>query len=278
MVKLRTLLSGLLLLCLSTAWAQSRMVSGTVRDESTGETLPGVMVSNKATAKGAFTDLSGKFTIEVTSNDQKISFNLIGYTEITETVGDRSTIDVKLRSNVDLDEVVVTALGVPRDKKAIGSATQKVDGANVNTTKEANLVNQLQGKVAGVQITGNGAMGGSARILIRGAKSITGNNQPLFIVDGVPIDNSNNNSDAAEQARGALGYDYGNAAQDINPNDIEDIQILKGPAAALYGSRGANGVILITTKKGKCAICWYVKRFGYLSITCKSMGRCHQSI
>lgn len=251
MVKLRTLLSALLLICVSISWAQSRVVSGTVRDGATGETLPGVMVSNKATAKGAFTDLSGKFSIEVNSNDQTITFNLIGYSEVSEVVGDRSVIDVNLKSNVDLDEVVVTALGIPRDRKALGSATQKVDGANVSTTKEANLVNQLQGKVAGVQITGNSAMGGSARILIRGAKSITGNNQPLFIVDGVPIDNTNNNSDGAEQARGGLGYDYGNAAQDINPNDIEDIQILKGPAAALYGSRGANGVILITTKKGK---------------------------
>jgi TonB-dependent SusC/RagA subfamily outer membrane receptor len=154
-----------------------------------------------------------------------------------------------MEMTTEMNEVVITALGIPRDKKAVGYATQKVEGSNVSTARETNVVNALQGKVAGVQITGSSNLGGSSRILMRGIKSVYGNNQPLFVVDGVPIENGNYTT--ADQARSALGYDYGNAIQDIDPSNIEDVQFLKGPAAALYGSRGANGVVLITTKKGK---------------------------
>jgi TonB-linked SusC/RagA family outer membrane protein len=170
---------------------------------------------------------------------------------ITKTVPiDGAVVNVVLIDNDKvLGDVVVTALGVKREQKSLGYANQVVKGDDINTAKDPNLVNSLQGKIAGVQIAGGGNIGGSSRITIRGVKSLTGENQPLFVVDGVIIDNSNYATLDVES--GALGYDYGNAAQDINSDDIESVNVLKGgPAAALYGSRGANGVIVITTKKG----------------------------
>jgi TonB-linked SusC/RagA family outer membrane protein len=248
-MRLRLLLASSILLLSYALMAQSRSVSGTVRDKTSGELLPGVAVIVENANKGTYTDVGGKYTVEVADNNAVLVFNLVGYAVQKIAVGTQSTIDISLESDASLNEVVVTALGIPRDKKALGYASQKVDGGDVSTAKEANVVNSLQGKVAGVQITGSSNLGGSSRILIRGAKSVTNGNQPLFVVDGVPLDNSN--FATTDQQRSALGYDYGNAAQDINPADIESVQILKGPAAALYGSRGANGVILITTKKGR---------------------------
>ena len=149
-----------------------------------------------------------------------------------------------------LDEVVVTALGIEREKKSLGFSAQEISGEAVSEVKETNFVNSLSGKVAGLDIRQSNTMGGSANVLIRGTTSLTGNNQALFVVDGVPIDNSNTNT--SDQTSGWGGYDYGNAAMDINPDDIESITVLKGAAAsALYGSRAANGVILVTTKRGK---------------------------
>src|SRR5690606_24669268 len=166
-------------------------------------------------------------------------------------IGSRSVIDVVMLPDVtELTEVVVTALNISREKASLGYSTQEIDGSAVSTVKQQNFVNSLSGKIAGVQIRTNNNFAGSTNIVIRGNKSITGNNQPLFVVDGVPIDNSTGN-DAYQQA-GRYGFDYGNAASDINPEDIASINVLKGAAAsALYGSRAANGVIMITTKKGK---------------------------
>lgn len=166
-------------------------------------------------------------------------------------VGTQTSVSVSMQEDAtELSEVVVTALGVTREQRSLGYAQQGVDGASLAQIKEANVVNSLAGKVAGVQISNSGNMGGSARIVIRGVRSVQGNNQPLFVVDGVPLDNSNFTT--SNQARGAGGYDYGNSAQDINPDDVESMQVLKGAAAAaLYGSRASNGVILITTKSGK---------------------------
>ncbi|MCX6262291.1 MAG: TonB-dependent receptor plug domain-containing protein [Bacteroidia bacterium] len=148
-----------------------------------------------------------------------------------------------------LDEVVVTALGISREKKSLGYSVQEVRGDNISKTKESNFVNSLSGKVSGVQIKQSNTMGGSANILIRGNKSLMNNNQALFVVDGVPLDNSTPNTTL--QVNGNGGYDYGNAAADINADDIESMSVLKGAAAtALYGSRAANGVVMITTKKG----------------------------
>jgi TonB-linked SusC/RagA family outer membrane protein len=149
-----------------------------------------------------------------------------------------------------LDEIVVTALGISKAKKSLGYSTQKVDGDEVSRVKDANFINSLAGKISGVEIKTSGTMGGSTNVVIRGNSSLTGSNQALFVVDGVPMNNSNTNSSGQQTGRG--GYDYGNAASDINPDDIASINVLKGGAASvLYGSSAANGVIIITTKKGK---------------------------
>ncbi len=250
-MKIRFLIAVVLGLCSQHLFAQARTVTGTIKDKNSGEALSGVAVMVESTSKGVFSEMTGKYTIDVPDNNAVLVFNLVGYAEQKITVGTQSTIDVTLESSDEMDEVVITALGVPRSKKALGYAAQKIDGKEISTARETNIVNAMQGKVAGVQISGSSNLGGSSRILIRGAKSLTGENQPLFVVDGVPINNGNFGT--RDQARGALGYDYGNAAQDINPADIADVQVLRGTAAALYGARGANGVILITTKKGKVA-------------------------
>lgn len=144
----------------------------------------------------------------------------------------------------------MNALGVSREEKSIGYSAQTIRGNELSEVRETNLTNSLAGKFSGMQVsTNSGAMGGSVKVSVRGVSSVTGNNNAMFAIDGVPFDNSQTNS--TEQQRGGGGYDYGNAAQDINPNDIETVTVLKGAAAtALWGSRGANGVILITTKKG----------------------------
>lgn len=229
--------------------AQERVIKGVVSDP-TGETLPGVAVVVKGTTLGTVTNLDGQYSLNVNEGDILV-FKLIGYSPSEQTVGTQSTIDVTLAEDVEeLDEVVVTALGVKRDERSLGYSVQNVSGESMSEVKSSNLVNGLSGKVAGVQVSSSGTMGGSSRIVIRGVNSVTGNNQPLFVVDGVPIDNSSFTTE--DQARGGGGYDYGNAAQDINPDDIESMSILKGAsAAALYGSRAANGVVMITTKSGK---------------------------
>lgn len=234
------------------AWAQDRTVSGKVTDASSGDGLPGVNVLLKGTSQGVNTDIDGNFKISVPSDGGTLVFTFIGMANQEVAIGARSVIDVQMEADVrQLSEVVVTALGIERDQKSLGYSVQEVGGDEIIKAGETNIVNSLQGKIAGVQIGGNsGALGGSSRILIRGANSIAGNNQPLFVVDGVPIDNSNFNT--AGQARGSSGYDFGNAAQDINPEDIKSMSVLKGAsAAALYGNRASNGVIIITTKKGK---------------------------
>ncbi len=232
-------------------WAQERTVSGTVTDAETGEGLPGVNVVLQGTNTGVNTDLDGNYQISVPSDGGVLIFTFIGMADQQETIGQRSVIDVEMSPDIQqLSEVVVTALGIEREQRSLGYSVQELDGDEMVSAGETNMINSMQGKVAGVQISGTGAMGGSSNILIRGANSIAGNNQPLFVVDGVPIDNSNFND--PNQRRGASGFDYGNAAQDINPNDIESMSVLKGAsAAALYGNRASNGVIIITTKKGR---------------------------
>ncbi|MCB4234361.1 TonB-dependent receptor plug domain-containing protein [Kaistella anthropi] len=150
----------------------------------------------------------------------------------------------------DIEGVVVTALGIKREKKSLGYASQEISGENISEAGQTNALSALSGNVAGVQVTSPSSMGGSTRITMRGISSITGENRPLIIVDGVPLDNSNVNN--VDTQRGAGGRDYGDAAFDINPDDIESVTVLKGgSAAALYGSRASNGVILYTTKSAK---------------------------
>ena len=229
-------------------FAQERSVSGTVSDNA-GLPIPGVSVLVKGTKSGTQTDFDGKFVIKADPS-QTLIFSYVGM-NTREVVAKSTTINVKMASSaMELESVVVTAMGITREKKSLGYATQKVDGGEVNNVPSTNFVNNMAGKVAGLQVKTSGNIGGSTNVVIRGFKSINGNNQALFVIDGVPVNNSNTNS--VRQQTAGNGYDYGNAAADINPADIESINVLKGAAAtALYGSRAANGAIMITTKKGK---------------------------
>jgi TonB-linked SusC/RagA family outer membrane protein len=226
-------------------------VTGKVIDED-GSSLPGVSILLKGTSDGTTTDAFGKYSMLVPGKESSLIFSFIGFATKEVPVGDATVLDITLSTDVkSLSEIVVTALGVKREEKSLGYSVQKLDLNGMDQARETNVINSMQGKVAGVQITGAlGNIGGSSRINIRGANSLSGNNQPLFIVDGTPIDNSSFNEDRTSVGGG--GRDYGNAAQDINPDDIESVSVLKGPtAAALYGSRASNGVIMITTKSGK---------------------------
>lgn len=247
-VKNNVILTLLLVLILQMrVFAQEQTIKGIVSDE-TGP-LPGVSVLIKGTTQGTETDFDGNYIIKAKSGSV-LQFSFVGMTTVEKVVGASNTINVLMQSENVLDEVVVTAQGISREKKSLGYATQEVKGESVATVKSGNVVNSLSGKVSGVQIRTNNNFGGSTNFLIRGVSSLTGNNQPLFVIDGVPISNNVNNT--TSQAGGGTGYDYGNAASDINPDNIESVNILKGAAAsAIYGSRGANGVVIITTKKGK---------------------------
>ncbi|MDN5554905.1 SusC/RagA family TonB-linked outer membrane protein [Prevotella sp.] len=246
-----------LFLNLGMALAQIR-VSGTVSSDD-GEPVVGASILVQGTKTGTVTDVDGNFQLTAPEGcELKVSY--LGMK--TKNVKVAANLKIVLQSdNRTLDDVVVTALGVSREKKALGYAVSEVKGSDLIKSRGgvSNPVNALQGKVAGLQISSSsGSMGGSSKIIIRGASSLSGNNQPLFVVDGVPIEGTDYNStevgssDANSTARGAGGYDYGNLVQDINPDDIENISVLKGAAAsALYGSRASNGVIMITTKRGQ---------------------------
>lgn len=207
----------------------------------------------KGSTKGTGTDFDGKYSITAKTGDV-IRFSYMGYKAIEKTIGSSNTINVTMLEDANtLDEIVITGLGISKKEKAIGYAVQTVDGDKVNQAKEVNLVNSLQGRLSGVQIQGTAsALGGSSRITIRGSNSFLGNNQPLFIVDGVPISNNNFSSSAQERGFGGGAYDYGNGASEIDPSNIKSMSVLKGAAAtSIYGSRGSNGVIIIITKSGK---------------------------
>jgi TonB-linked SusC/RagA family outer membrane protein len=229
-------------------------VSGTITDATDGATLPGVNVIIKGTSNGTSSDFDGNYTLEVSDPNAILQFSFLGYTTKEVSVDGNSTVNVALEANAEsLDEVVVTALGLSKEKKALGYSVTELEGDDLNVTKDPNVVNALSGKVAGVVVTQStsGPAGGS-RVVIRGNNSITGNNQPLYVVDGVPIDNTGVGSAAGNGTGEYSRQDYGTGVSDLNGEDIETMTVLKGPnAAALYGSRASNGVILITTKKGK---------------------------
>jgi TonB-linked SusC/RagA family outer membrane protein len=246
----------ILLFCLVTmlsasAFAQDMNVTGRVTDATDGLPLPGVNVVVKGTTNGTVTDTDGRYSLTVSNSANVLIFSFIGLVTQEIEISGRQVIDVPMRSDVtQLSEVVVTALGIERKRNELPYAAQQVTGEQITATRNANFVNALSGKVAGIDIKTNNNLGGSTNVVIRGYKSITGNNQALFVIDGVPVSNANNNS--VQQRNGGTGVDYGNAAADINPDNIASVNVLKGAAAtALYGSRAANGVIMITTKKGK---------------------------
>ena len=231
---------------LQTASAQSVNISGVITEKSTGLPIPGVSVAIKGAASGTQSNTEGKFALAAKAGDiLRITF--IGYSTREVTVNsDQTTLNIALEETQNsLNEVVVTALNITREKKSLGYAVQELKSKDISEAKETNLVNALSGKVAGVQVTNSQGDMGSSRIIIRGETSISGNNQPLFIIDGVPVDNTQNLGSAGSR-------DFANTISDINSEDIESMSVLKGPnAAALYGSRAAAGVVLITTKKGK---------------------------
>lgn len=219
-------------------------ISGTVTDDS-GIPLAGVNILVDGTISGTQTDFDGNFNIEADEGNVLV-FSFIGLKTKKVTVGTNVVIDVVMTEDeAALDEVVVTALGISREKKALGYAVQELKGDDLNEARESNFLNSLSGKIAGVNITSSGAVGSSSRVVIRGESSLNfGNNEPLYIVDGIPVGN--------EGTGNSTTVDYGNSAAEINPADVESMTVLKGPAAAaLYGSRAANGAIVITTKSGK---------------------------
>jgi TonB-linked SusC/RagA family outer membrane protein len=250
MNKLKLLFALFVFSGFSALMAQTVAISGTVTSSEDGTFIPGVAVTVQGTTIGAFTDVGGRYTVQAPVSARNLVFTFVGMATVVEPINGRTTVNIVMKvETTGLDEIVVTALGISREKKSLGYATQALDGDAIATVKTDNFVNALSGKVAGVTIKASGNIGGSSNIVIRGSKSLTGNNQALFVFDGVPVDNSNTNNSG--QLNGRAGYDYGNAASDINPNDIESIDVLKGAAAsALYGARAANGVIMITTKKG----------------------------
>ncbi|MEZ4943753.1 MAG: SusC/RagA family TonB-linked outer membrane protein [Saprospiraceae bacterium] len=225
-----------------------RTVMGTVKGDD-GEPLIGATVLIKGTTGGARTDVSGKYSVSVPAGSDVLVFSYTGYATQEITLGASNVVDVVLAGGLELQETVVTALGVSRYKNELPYSAQKVQGDDVANVRNQNVVNSLSGKVAGLQISRNNSIGGSTNVILRGTKSLTGNNQALFVVDGIPFSNDLTNDANSRTGRG--GYDYGNAAADINPDDIESVTVLKGAAAtALYGSRASNGVVMITTKQG----------------------------
>ncbi|MDR0414224.1 MAG: SusC/RagA family TonB-linked outer membrane protein [Prevotellaceae bacterium] len=232
--------------------AAAALVSGMVANEN-GEGIPGVSVIAVGASAGAITDGSGRYTINVPDGTTKLAFSSLEYSRVErEITGSELNVTLTVESH-DLDEVVVTALGIARSQKSIGYAASTVSSSDITSTRAANAMSALAGKVAGVQISSSSTdPGASTSVIIRGISSINGNNQPLYVVDGVPLDNTSTNADASAggDPLGAA-YDFGNGASMINPDDIASMTILKGAAAtALYGSRAANGVIVITTRSG----------------------------
>ncbi|MFA6944531.1 MAG: SusC/RagA family TonB-linked outer membrane protein [Pedobacter sp.] len=218
--------------------------------DTNGETLPGVSIKIKGTMIGATTDMDGRFTINVPDNSSVLVFTYIGYQTQEITVGSRTTLNVKLEAaSTALTEVVITALGISREKKGLVSAVTEVKGSEFTQARENNIANALTGKIAGVNVTGMASgPGGSSRVVIRGNGSLNGNNQPLYVINGMPMNNIHREIRPGD---GTI-FDQGDGITAINPDDIETITVLKGgAAAALYGSQAANGVVLITTKKGK---------------------------
>ncbi|MBR7157660.1 MAG: TonB-dependent receptor plug domain-containing protein, partial [Bacteroidales bacterium] len=243
-----------MILSVGAIWAQNVKVSGTVTDK-TGEPLIGVYVLVQGTTTGTSTDFDGKYVLDAPANGNLV-FSLMGMTETVVAVNNRSVIDVVMEEDaVLLDDVVVTALGIKKERKALGYSVTEMKATELLKNKQTNVVNSLAGKIAGVNVTqGSGAAGAGSAIIIRGGNSASESrdNQPLFVVDGIVYDNSSpNGGNSGTDGVTESATTFSNRVMDINPEDIESMSVLKGAAAAaLYGSRAADGVVLITTKKG----------------------------
>jgi len=246
-MKQKLLFVLLMVFMVGTLFGQTRQLTGIVTSKADQQPIPGANVIVKGMQTGTTTGGDGRFTITVRTGSTALEFSSIGFLKIAVPITSASEYAVEMEVDVlKIDEVVVTALGISREKKTLGYAVQDINSAELTEAKDNNIINTLSGKIAGVQVTSGGStVGASSRIVIRGNASFAGN-EPLFVIDGTPIFNNTTN------LGGAGGIDWGNTAADIDPNNIESMTVLKGAnAAALYGSRATNGVILITTKKGK---------------------------
>src|SRR6186997_1479748 len=233
---------------------QAQTVSGTVSDEN-GKSLQGVSVAVKGTASGTTTDVAGKYSITASSTATLV-FSYVGHATLEVAVSGRSVVDVKMVvEGENMSEVIVTtALGINKRARSLGYSTTNVNPAELTVNRSPNVMNALQGKVAGLNISALGTgPAGTSKIRIRGQSSISGQNNPLIVINGVPIDNTNFNDNTITTRGGGVTADGGDGLSSINPDDIESMTILKGaPASALYGSRAKDGVIMITTKtRGK---------------------------
>lgn len=225
-------------------------IRGTVTSQEDNAGLPGVTVLEKGTNNGTVTDIDGAYTIDVAGPNSVLVFSYVGFENQEVTVGNRTNVNVTLQESMAaMNEVVVTALGIERDQRSLGYDVSTVDAEDVTQVSQENVLSSLSGRMAGVTINQTSGPGSSMSMVIRGATSLTSDNQPLFVVDGVPMSNTLNN---VSQNGNGNQVDYGNAISDINPDDIASVSVLKGPsAAALYGTRAGNGVVIITTKSGK---------------------------
>jgi TonB-linked SusC/RagA family outer membrane protein len=247
---MRKMLSLLAVLVFSAVMVtgQTRTVTGQVKDAK-GDPIPFATIKIKGNNTGIAADANGNFSINAPQN-ATLQVSAVGFETFEVKLGSSNIVSVSLQNSSSLSEVVVTALGIKRTRNQLPYAAQQISGEDVSKVRTSNVLNNLSGKISGMEIRQTNTMGGSVNVVVRGVKSMTRSSQALFVIDGVPFDNSNTNT--TDQRTGRGGYDYGNAAADINPDDIESISVLKGAAAsALYGSRGANGVVLITTKKAK---------------------------
>jgi TonB-linked SusC/RagA family outer membrane protein len=251
MARLIVTLQFLMFVSAGLLFSQIRTITGTVKSAEDSLPLPGVTVVVKGTDIGTITNIDGFYTVGVPFTADTLLFSFVGLQTKSVAIGNKQTINVTLEPElVEVKEVVVTALGISRDSKALGYSATSVGNEEITRSRDRSILNSLQGKVAGVDISSaSGAPGSSTRVLLRGLSSLGSSNQPLYIIDGVPVNNSFSGSTSING-----GIDYGNKINDLNPEDIANISILKGASgAALYGSRAANGVIIITTKKGSLA-------------------------
>ncbi|WP_430809356.1 MULTISPECIES: SusC/RagA family TonB-linked outer membrane protein [unclassified Carboxylicivirga] len=253
MRRLALIMSLLLFTGLNAMFAQTTTITGTVTDSESGEPMPGVSVVVRGTTIGTVTNVDGYYSLSVPDDATNLLFSFVGMKTQDVIIGGRTSINIVLESeSIGVDEVVVTAMGIRKEKKALNYSTQKVESELITNASQPNVTNALQGKVAGVSVQQSSGMpGASSYMTIRGATSLSGDNQPLFVVDGMPIESGSIFVSAATVDR-VSGSDASSRSLDIDPEDIESVDVLKGPAAsALYGLRASNGVVLITTKSGK---------------------------
>ncbi|MCC5908696.1 MAG: SusC/RagA family TonB-linked outer membrane protein [Balneolaceae bacterium] len=248
--KCTVMIMAFLLASVSTGWSQAHEISGQVTDSSTGELLVGVNVMVEGTSTGTSTNVDGEYTLSGINENAILIVSYIGYQSQRIAIEGRSSIDVSLELSAELmDELVVTALGISRERRSLGYSVGQVSGDDLATVSQENIIGGLGGRMAGVQVNQTSGVGSSISLIIRGMTSLTSDNQPLYVIDGVPVTSGLNNVTTFGDGN---EVDYGNAITDLNPSDVEDMTVLKGPsAAALYGSRAANGVVLITTRQAQ---------------------------